>query len=75
MNVNFTSCIIGEWLTIDSLAVFILYLCSSVPLRHVMGTMKLYVHVLMRDAEGGKKEASKVKQITRQSNTQGSYFS
>ena len=29
MNVNITSCIIGELLTIDSLAVFILYLCPS----------------------------------------------
>ena len=29
----------------------------------------VFIHVLMRDAEGRKKEASKVKQTTRQSNT------
>ena len=31
--------------------------------------VRVMVHVLMRDAEGRKKEASKVKQTTRQSNT------
>ena len=30
---------------------------------------EVYIHVLMRDAEGRKTEASKVKQTTRQSNT------
>ena len=39
------------------------YTCTS-KLRH-----DVYMHVSMRDAEGRKKEASKVKQTTRQSNT------
>ena len=38
------------------------------PLRH----LSIIIHVLMRDAEGRKKEASKVKQTQY---TQGSHFS
>ena len=42
MNVNIISCIIGEWLTIDSLAVFIQYLCPSEPMRECYGNNKMF---------------------------------